>query len=390
MSDAEDVCGPVSVGRIGLRVGAIFIILVTSVFGTMLPILSKRVPFLRRAVPGTLFDFVKFFGSGVILACNRQANAETPSRARSPLLTIGAHTGFIHLLQPSTEALGGIQSEGGCLDDAWGDYPYAFALCLLSLFLTFVTQMVAFRLGTEALAKLGNQAPPHIHVMGHPGHVQAQDQAASRLTGPEAESARTSGSHETGDSLEKGDYKLDQALPGDEAFIDASEQNPVVAQIMGVATLEFGVCLHSVIIGLTLAVTEDDGFNVLFVVIIFHQMFEGLGLGTRLAFLRLDRKYAFIPWLGACLYSLCTPIGMAIGLGIREGLNMNGATASITSGVLDGISSGILLYTALVELIAHEFIFNKMYHTCSWMRLWFSLGAFAVGAGLMALLGKWA
>lgn len=30
---------------------------------------------------------------------------------------------------------------------------------------------------------------------------------------------------------------------------------------------------------------------------------------------------------------------------------MNGATASITSGVLDGISSGILLYTALVELI---------------------------------------
>lgn len=44
------------------------------------------------------------------------------------------------------------------------------------------------------------------------------------------------------------------------------------AQLMGVATLEFGVCLHSVIIGLTLAVTGDDEFNVLFVVIIFHQV----------------------------------------------------------------------------------------------------------------------
>lgn len=43
-------------------------------------------------------------------------------------------------------------------------------------------------------------------------------------------------------------------------------------QIMGVATLEFGVCLHSVIIGLTLAVTEDSGFDVLFIVIIFHQV----------------------------------------------------------------------------------------------------------------------
>ncbi|GAA5862351.1 hypothetical protein JCM3774_002488 [Rhodotorula dairenensis] len=378
MSDVEDVCGPTSVGRVGLRVGAIFVILATSIFGTMFPILSKRVPFLRRAIPGSVFDFVKFFGSGVILA-----TGTFPLQGR-----------FIHLLQPSSEALGSVKSDGGCLDDAWGDYPYAFGLCLFSLFLTFVTQMVAFRLGTEALAKLGNQAPPHVHVMGHPGHVQEQDRIASRLnagTGGE-ESARTSASHETSDSLEKGDgdYKLDRSLPGDEAFVDASEQNPVVAQIMGVATLEFGVCLHSVIIGLTLAVTEDSGFDVLFVVIIFHQMFEGLGLGTRLAFLRLDREYSWIPWVGALLYSLCTPIGMAIGLGVREGLNMNGATASITSGVLDGISSGILLYTALVELIAHEFIFNKLYHTCSWMRLWFSLAAFAVGAGLMALLGKWA
>ncbi|TKA51861.1 hypothetical protein B0A53_05213 [Rhodotorula sp. CCFEE 5036] len=369
MSDVEDACGPTSVGRVGLRVGAIFVILVTSVFGTMFPILSKRVPFLRRAIPGSLFDFVKFFGSGVILA-----------------------TGKFALLSTS---LGGIRSEGGCLNDAWGDYPYAFGLCLLSLFLTFVTQMVAFRLGTEALAKLGNSSTrPHVHVIGHPGHVQEQDRiaASGRRNGSEDETARA-------DSLEKGEEGTTADDDDEEAFLDASEKNPVVAQIMGVATLEFGVCLHSVIIGLTLAVTEDSGFDVLFIVIIFHQMFEGLGLGTRLAFLRLDRQYSWIPWLGACLYSLCTPIGMAIGLGVREGLivgygwmdqNMNGATASITSGVLDGISSGILLYTALVELIAHEFIFNKLYHTCSWLRLWFSLGAFAIGAGLMALLGKWA
>lgn len=163
------------------------------------------------------------------------------------------------------------------------------------MFLTFVTQMVAFRLGTEALAKLGNSSPPHVHVMGHPGHVQEQDRIAST-------SGRTNGSEDEtavrADSLEKGSL----ADEDEEAFLDASEKNPVVAQvrkesqplpsefneeekaetavlfsvrgeqIMGVATLEFGVCLHSVIIGLTLAVTEDSGFDVLFIVIIFHQV----------------------------------------------------------------------------------------------------------------------
>lgn len=139
------------------------------------------------------------------------------------------------------------------------------------------------------------------------------------------------------------------------------------SQLMGVATLEFGVCLHSVIIGLTLAVTGDSEFDVLFVVIIFHQVcplllflrwrsggtkpapfgsrrclkvsvsvlvssqvsspshlkfLQSLNQSVRpgLAFLRLGPQYAWLPWVGAVLYSLCTPIGMAIGLGVREGL----------------------------------------------------------------------
>lgn len=111
------------------------------------------------------------------------------------------------------------------------------------MFLTFVTQMVAFRLGTEALAKLGNSTRPHVHVIGHPGHVQEQDRIASsssgRMNGSEEEdesATRTSASQaETAaagkaDSLEKGE---EGALADDdeEAFLDASEKNPVVAQV---------------------------------------------------------------------------------------------------------------------------------------------------------------
>ncbi|BGP19243.1 hypothetical protein JCM10213_007022 [Rhodosporidiobolus nylandii] len=366
-ADEEDACGPTSVGKVGLRIGAIFVILVTSLVGTYFPVLAKRVPFLQRHVPGSVFEFAKFFGSGVILA-----------------------TGFIHLLEPATDEIGegSTISAGGCISDAWGEYPYAFALCLVSLFLVFVTQLCAFRLGSAKLAKLGVKKMPHMHVVGHPGHIQQQD-AAATLGASSGPGAETAGSV---DSMEKG--ALAQAEDGSSlsafGYHDSSEENPVIAQAMGVATLEFGTMLHSVIIGLTLATTGDDEFTTLFIVIIFHQMFEGLGLGARLAFLQLAPAYSWIPWLGAFLYSICTPLGMAIGLGLREGLSMSGGAASVASGVLDAISAGILMYTALVELIAHEVIFNKFYHTCSWARVWFSLGSFALGVGLMALLGKWA
>ena len=54
-----------------------------------------------------------------------------------------------------------------------------------------------------------------------------------------------------------------------------------------------GVVVHSVIIGLTLAVTDE--FSTLFVVIIFHQTFEGLGLGTRLAQMPLPHRLNWVP-----------------------------------------------------------------------------------------------
>jgi len=48
----DDPCGPTPIGKLGLRIGAIFIIMVTSMFGTLFPILSKRNSTLRRIVPG--------------------------------------------------------------------------------------------------------------------------------------------------------------------------------------------------------------------------------------------------------------------------------------------------------------------------------------------------
>jgi solute carrier family 39 (zinc transporter), member 1/2/3 len=129
------------------------------------------------------------------------------------------------------------------------------------------------------------------------------------------------------------------------------------ARLVGFFILEFGVIFHSVIIGLTLSTTGAD-FNTLFVVIIFHQMFEGLGLGSRLAILPFARG-SRLPWLLASAYAIVTPLGMAIGLGVRTTYDSASQTALLVSGILDAISSGILLYTGLVELLAHEFLFSR-------------------------------
>lgn len=51
---------------------------------------------------------------------------------------------------------------------------------------------------------------------------------------------------------------------------------------------------------------------------VFHQSFEGLGLGSRLAFLPLPKSLNWVPYAAGIGYACVTPIGMAIGLGVRH------------------------------------------------------------------------
>jgi len=88
------------------------------------------------------------------------------------------------------------------------------------------------------------------------------------------------------------------------------------------------------------------------------------------------------------LYSQ-TPISIAIGLGLRTTYDPGSFTANVVSGVLDSMSAGILIYTGLVELLARDFLFNPL-RTKDNKRLAFMMTCVFLGAGLMALLGKWA
>ena len=159
-------------------------------------------------------------------------------------------------------------------------------------------------------------------------------------------------------------------------------------QIAAFLILEFGVIVHSVIIGLTLA-TAGAEFSALYPVIVFHQSFEGLGIGARLSAIPFPQRLKWMPWALCTAYGLTTPIAIAIGLGVRTTYNAGSFTANIVSGVLDSTSAGILLYTGFVELIARDFLFNPDRPDDDKV-LTFMVVSLLLGAGIMALLGKWA
>jgi zinc transporter 1/2/3 len=159
-------------------------------------------------------------------------------------------------------------------------------------------------------------------------------------------------------------------------------------QIAAFLILEFGVIFHSVIIGLTLGSAGDE-FPVLYPVIVFHQSFEGLGIGARLSAIPFPKRHSWMPWALCSAYGLTTPIALAVGLAVRTTYNEASLTANIVSGVLDSVSAGILIYTGFVELLARDFLFNPD-RTRDDRQLAFMVVSVLLGAGIMALLGKWA
>jgi hypothetical protein len=79
-----------------------------------------------------------------------------------------------------------------------------------------------------------------------------------------------------------------------------------------VKLLEAGICFHSIMIGVTLGSMTGSGFIPTFCAIIFHQLFEGLGLGARIGRLQYPNGGSWQKWVMCVVYTLITPLGIAI------------------------------------------------------------------------------
>ncbi|KAL4890029.1 Zinc/iron permease [Aspergillus ambiguus] len=333
-------------GRMGLRISSIFVIMVGSMFGAIFPVLASR--FRNSRVPGWAFFIAKYFGSGVIIA-----------------------TAFIHLLAPAEEAL-----TNECLTGPITEYSWVEGIILMTVVVLFFVELMVMR-----YARFGHDhgddsdsEDTHHHPNGGP-HLDKNsefDAAKSQSHIP--------GEDHLGHSREHQDPEMAKKHAAWEEYM---------AQLTSIFILEFGIIFHSVFIGLTLAVSGEE-FVTLYIVLVFHQTFEGLGLGSRLAAIPWPRSKRFTPYFLGIAYGLSTPIAIAIGLGVRKSYPPEGYTTLIVNGVFDSISAGILIYTALVELMAHEFMFSTSMRKAPISTVLAAFGLLCLGALLMALLGKWA
>ncbi|KAI4160241.1 MAG: hypothetical protein L6R39_000236 [Caloplaca ligustica] len=330
-------------GRVGLRISAIFVILVGSLFGATFPVYAAR--HKGVGVPEWAFFIVKYFGSGVIIA-----------------------TAFIHLLAPANEAL-----TNPCLTGPITDYDWVEGIALMTVFVLFFTELMAMRYATF---DIDPAAAENALEDRHSPIPRKSSMASAHTPGEDHLGHNRQHIHHTHDGGE-GHFR------GMEAIEDYA------AQMTAIFILEFGVIFHSIFVGLTLAVAGEE-FNTLYVVIVFHQTFEGLGLGSRLAATPWPKNRQWSAYILGAAYSLSTPIALAVGLGLRETYTPGSQTALILNGVFDSISAGILIYTGLVELMAHEFMFSPTMRRAKLRVVLSAFGMMCLGAGLMALLGKWA
>ncbi|KAL6450581.1 ZRT2 Zinc-regulated transporter 2 [Candida maltosa Xu316] len=199
---------------------------------------------------------------------------------------------------------------------------------------------------------------------------------------------KKSGSTEQTEQTKSADFTAKEDFSDDtidEEIIDEVSTKKMLNAVI----LECGVVFHSIFVGLSLAIA-DDTFISLYIAICFHQLFEGLGLGTRFAAVKWPKKYAYVPWLSASVFGLATSVAIAGGLGMKSSYSVNSRTGIIVRGVFDSLCAGVLIYSGVSELMAYDFIYSNDFRDRNTKTLLIALFLFSMGALIMAVLGKWA
>ncbi|KAL6198670.1 hypothetical protein ACLB2K_028459 [Fragaria x ananassa] len=332
---AECTCSDESPGRdkakaLKFKLVAISSILIASAIGVSLPMLGKKIPTLRPE--NDIFFMIKAFAAGVILA-----------------------TGFIHVLPDAIESL-----TSPCLSQMpWGDFPFTGFIAMVSaigtmMIDTFATSYYRRSHFNKALPVKDDQEMNGVHE----GHVHVHTHA-------------THGHAHGSDAM---------------ALEDSASSFELVRRRIISQVLELGIVVHSVIIGVSLGASESPKtIKPLVAALTFHQFFEGLGLGGCICQAKFKSKAIATMVL---FFSLTTPIGIAVGMGVSSFYKENSSTALIVEGVFNSASTGILIYMALVDLLAADFMNPRMQGN-----LRIQLGAnlsLLLGSGCMSLLAKWA
>ncbi|OQR85416.1 Zinc (Zn2)-Iron (Fe2) Permease (ZIP) Family [Achlya hypogyna] len=322
--DDSNPCGFVA-GRgddydMALHVGSIFIILAFSLFGSMMPVVSKHLSCMKQA--SAVMSYVNAFGVGVVIA-----------------------TALVHMLPPANEAL-----NNKCLGLSYNGLANVIAVASVLLLQVVQTELTARYAVTQT--KSIEDAPDAVDVKTH---ADSPSNAAQFHGHGHVHGMGTS-------------------------------SNDVQSRRISVLIFELGVAIHSVIIGLNLGVASGSTFTTLLTAICFHQFFEGVAVGTSALFAFAELKATL--WTIAA-YTLTTPLGIVIGIGVSTTYSETSTTALWVQGCLDAVAGGILIYTGVVELLTNQYTNNGDFHAKDASRRALTYAFVAAGACAMSIVGYW-
>lgn len=337
-----------------LKEVAMAAILVAGVLGVGLPLAGRK----RRALrtDSSAFRAAKAFAAGVILA-----------------------TGFVHMLHDAQHAL-----SSPCLPAApWRRFPFpgfvAMLAALATLVLDFVVTRFYERKHRAEVARVKADAAAAL-AASTSATVSDEDITVVTVTDDEHKAPLLQTHSHSHSHAHSHGHELVQA-DGREGDVSEHVRSVVVSQI-----LEMGIVSHSVIIGLSLGVSRSPcTIRPLVAALSFHQFFEGFALGGCIAQAQFKNLSAAMM---ASFFAITTPMGIAAGAGLASFYNANSPRALVVEGILDSVSAGILIYMALVDLIAADFLGGKMTGTPRQQVM--AYVALFLGALSMSSLAIWA
>ncbi|KAK6931953.1 Zinc/iron permease [Dillenia turbinata] len=318
-----------------LKIIAIVAIIVTSLIGVSVPLLTRNISAFNPN--GSVFAILKAFASGIILG-----------------------TGFMHVLPDSFDML---SSE--CLEEnPWHEFPFPGFVAMVSAIVTLAVDSMATSYYSSK-GKTGVTPKDGANADGVVKH-DYEMQAVGDFHGHHGHS-HAHGHHALASTDQVGEAQL--------------LRYRIIAMV-----LELGIIVHSVVIGLSLGASNNVcSIKSLVAALCFHQMFEGMGLGGSI----LQAEYKLMKRLVmAFFFSATTPFGIALGIALSKTYRENSPNALITVGLLNASSAGLLIYMALVDLLAVDFMGPKLQN--NFKLLIKCTFAVLLGAGGMSILAKWA
>ncbi|KAL3417235.1 Zinc-regulated transporter 2-like protein 1 [Phlyctema vagabunda] len=373
------------------HITAVFIILAVSSTACAFPLIVIKAPRLR--IPPNFLFGVRHFGTGVLLA-----------------------TAFVHLLPTAFISL-----TDPCLPSFWNEkYPaMAGALALAAVFLIAIVEMVfspgknscAFPVamvdqsvgrnpaadrpinetdpsadGKDVQSSEGEEHPRANNLGLLHGRTSSTGRELQRVTGDNSnlDALVRNAAHSHGDLAAVPKEAL--SILSEQALTEAQRHQRALLQCL---LLEMGILFHSVFIGMALSVAVGNDFVVLLIAISFHQTFEGLALGSRIAALTW-KPHAYQPWIMAIAYGCTTPIGQAIGLATHTLYDPGSEVGLLMVGIMNAISSGLLTFTSLVDLMSEDFLSDESWRILRGRKRVVACLLVFGGAFSMSLIGAWA